>query len=128
MKKNLKGLSRFKTVDIKLFSTLLRTSSREVKKYCEKLFNIKKISFRNLTKKEYEKTILEIIQKIDYDNQNVLSKSRKKIWSRGWNENLVEYKKNNSPKNLIPKYYTKKTVKHLGWEVNLLNQNKKILR
>jgi hypothetical protein len=68
---------------------------------------IEKLNF-NYTKVEndsYQSLILEILQKIDGDNQVIGASDRTDTWYQGWKENLDDFKKSNYDiKTLKPKF------------------------
>ena len=67
-----------------------------------KKFNFK---YRVIDNEEYQKLILSILKRIDSDTQKIASNSRKKVWFKGWSENLDKFKKTkNLNKSLVPKF------------------------
>ena len=108
MKKNSKVLS--KKIDTKLISKLFHSKVSDINKNCGniiKKYNLKYIEINSNEKLEIYK---ECVYYINKDNQKIAAKYRKKVWERGWGENLKDFIKNKSIKNLIPKYYTKKNL------------------
>jgi hypothetical protein len=111
MKINSKDHFKLRSLDSNILAQLFNTNKKEVDEYCGKLIKSKNIRYRPISFYEYKKIILQIIEKIEKDNQNVLSKKRKKVWLDGWRENFLEFKKKNSSLSLIPKYYLKRPNK-----------------
>lgn len=125
MKTNLKGHFKLKLINSRLISKLFKTSEKEIKKYCGKTLSFYNLNYREISSDEYKKAIIEIIKKVENDRQNVLSKTRKKIWTSGWSENLSEYKKTNSFLSLIPKYYINRPNKIFRLGAQLVKSNQK---
>ena len=61
--------------------------------------------FREPTKKEYDKLLLEILKKIETDKQIIGADEREKVWFDGWDENLKMFKESNYDEDsLTPKF------------------------
>jgi len=105
-------------INTSILSKLFLDLSKDLKKNCNYLVRKYDLRYRKLTLKEYKFQINEIISTIENDKQIIAHPNRKKVWQKGWLENLKDYKKNRKKISLIPKYYTARENKffRLGGE------------
>ena len=75
-----------------------------VKKEIEK-YNFE---FHDFSEDEYKDIILEVLFKIDRDEQKIGARGREKVWLDGWKENYSAYKESGfSDQALVPKFVRK---------------------
>ena len=96
---------KMKKVTIDDFSAHFGTERNDFSKNLLEMMNGIDFSYHELSTDVREKTILEILKKIDDDNQIIASKGREEVWEKGWNENYNNFVKNNYDLDLlIPKF------------------------
>lgn len=81
------------------------TDIEDINKNCSDIINGIDLRYSIIKGFEYEQLILQILKKIDEDNQIVGDPSRKKVWNDGWKENLDEFINSNyNLEKLVPKF------------------------
>ena len=123
MKKNSKVL--FKKIDSKLIAKLFHSKVSDIDKNCGKLIKKYNLKFKEINSNEKLDLFKECVYYIKKDNQKIAAKYRKKVWEKGWGENLKDFIVNKSKKNLIPKYYTKKNLGLFRLGGKLIRSNNK---
>jgi len=108
MKKNSKVL--FKKINNKIVSKLFYSTVKNIDENCGNLIKKYDLSFKEISLFEKVKLYHECLYYIKKDKQKIAANYRKKVWEDGWGENLKDFIKNRSKKNLIPKYYTRKNL------------------
>ena len=97
--------SEIKKVSVSDFANHFGTSTNDFDSEIKKMINDIDFSYFELSERENSKTILEILKKIELDEQKIASKAREDVWQKGWNENYEEFIKSNySLDTLIPKF------------------------
>ncbi|MDA8139110.1 MAG: class I SAM-dependent methyltransferase [Desulfobacteraceae bacterium] len=62
-------------------------------------------SYRRFSQAERDAVILEVLRKIETDQQVIAAPERREVWQRGWAENLELFKKSGfDPRALVPKF------------------------
>ena len=86
------------------FAESFGTTEKEVKVFCEEIFNKKNFKYQICNSKIREEIFLDIIKKLDNNEFSVSGAHRQNDWKKGWREIFDEFKKSkNSLKILIPK-------------------------
>jgi len=73
---------------------------------CKKMIEEFDLTYRELTKKERDDVILNIVNTLNDDIEYV-GKHRLEKWEKGWYENLELLKQNKNINTLVPKYFNK---------------------
>jgi len=93
-----------KKIGVKEFEKIIGS---KISNFIAKKINKAKLVYSPLTTKERDGVILKITN-ILLDNSIPFSgEHRKNQWEKGWEENLLEYKKEQNSISLVPKYYYK---------------------
>tara|TARA_Y100000816_G_C26080794_1_gene569609 strand:+ start:148 stop:1086 length:939 start_codon:yes stop_codon:yes gene_type:complete len=94
-----------KKVSVSDFANHFGTSKNDFDDEIKKMINEIDFSYYELSESENLKTILEILKRIESDEQKIASKERENVWQKGWNENYTEFIKSNyNLDTLIPKF------------------------
>jgi len=73
------------------------------------------MNYENLSKEERDKTLLEILNKLDSDKQKIGAPERTNVWYNGWKENLDSFMANKNIDDIVPKFIRpNKVVRYNG--------------
>lgn len=98
----LKNLSE---VTLEDFAQSFGTTSDDVRKKCSDIINKVDFTYSVIEGAERDTLILNILKRIDMDQQIIGAPERKKVWNKGWEENLNEFISSNYDLNkLVPKF------------------------
>ena len=87
------------------FCKAFAASEDEFSIICRQSMKDSDFSYKRLNKKQRDKVILHVLNKIDGDMQIIGAKERTLVWEKGWAENLKAFNEhNNSLDALIPKF------------------------
>lgn len=73
------------------FSRSFGTNIEDIPNDCRKLINNTDFKYELLGGKERDKVILDVIKKIESDQQIVGTEERRGVWAKGWEENLEDF-------------------------------------
>ena len=94
-----------KNFTIKDFCSSFGIKEKELSLSVKKLIGNFDFSYRELNNKKLESLILKVLKLIDIDKQIIGHKKRKKVWEKGWKENLNEFRDSNyNELKLTPKF------------------------
>lgn len=79
------------TVTIDDFARSVGTDFNDIPVICRNLVNSKNFKYRIIEGQERDKLIVDILKKIDSDQQIVGAKEREQVWENGWKENLNDF-------------------------------------
>lgn len=93
-----------KTIQVKDFCRLLRTTEAKFPDECKKLISDYDFTYTELSKEERDSTILHVIRSLNRELE-VSGQHRQQRWEDGWSENLNEFiRANYDLKMLVPKF------------------------
>ena len=96
---------QIKKVTVKDFAKHFAADNKDFGENLLSMINDIDFNYKELSKEEHDNIILEILKKIDEDNQKIASDGRQEIWEKGWNENYNNFVNNNyNIDSLIPKF------------------------
>jgi len=73
---------------------------------CKSLFDKFDFSYREISGKEKDDLILQVLRKIKNDTQIIGAPEREQIWEDGWSENLKQFRDNKDDLScVIPKFF-----------------------
>ena len=96
-----------KTYDITVedFARSFDTNVKDIPDECKELIAKTDFKYRIIEGEERDKVILDVLKKIETDEQKIGAPERQNIWEKGWSENLEEFIKSNGDlTKLIPKF------------------------
>jgi hypothetical protein len=97
--------SKMPNVTIEEFAKSFGTIVEDIPSECEQLINEIDFSYRIIEGIERDRVILDILKKIDTDQQVIASPERAEVWQKGWQEIYDGFvKSGNNLDNLIPKF------------------------
>ena len=98
-------------VTLEDFARSFGTSVEDIPEDCREQIAKSDFKYRILTEKERDKIILNVIKKIEFDEQIVGTEERRNTWECGWAENLRNFSKSgNSLNKLVPKFFRSNQV------------------
>ncbi|MFH1309982.1 MAG: class I SAM-dependent methyltransferase [Candidatus Omnitrophota bacterium] len=80
-----------KEVTLKDFVTSFGAENEGIPEECKDLINEKDFKYEILEGLERDRLLLEIIKKIENDEQIIGAKERQNVWENGWGENLQDF-------------------------------------
>jgi transketolase len=87
------------------FATSFGTTPEEIPEECQELICKYNFSYTLLEGEAQERVLMEVINKIDSDQQLIAAPERESVWNRGWSENLKEFiSQNGNLDSLVPKF------------------------
>jgi len=87
------------------FAKSFGTHAGDISKECKELIAGKDFNYEIITGVNRDNVILEILKKIQADNQIIGARSRQEVWNDGWTENLKNFIKSKYDLNaLVPKF------------------------
>lgn len=87
------------------FARSFGTAVEDLPSACKKLIAEKDFSYEVMAGKERDDLLLQILKRIESDQQIIGAKERQDIWHDGWAENLDDFiKSGNNLKSLVPKF------------------------
>jgi len=87
------------------FARSFGTNIEDIPSDCRKLITETDFKYRLLVGKERDKVMLDVIKKIESDQQIVGAEERQGVWAKGWAENLEDFIKSGYDlTKLIPKF------------------------
>lgn len=81
-------------IDVNVLAQSFGAPVEEVEKSCSKLLGQMDPTYDVISGEERDQVILEILNRIDADTQKIGAPERTERWHEGWNENLVDLRKN----------------------------------
>lgn len=94
-----------KSLTIESFMRLFNAPQDEFDLECQGYINRSDFSYQLLQPAEQDRTVLNILKRIDSGSLPQAGKKNKEIWERGWLENLNNFVASGyDPKELVPKY------------------------
>jgi len=97
---------KLRQVTLEDFARSFGTSVKDISEDCREQIAKHDFSYRVLTEKERDKVILDVIKKIESDEQIVGTGGRRNTWERGWAENLQDFFESDYNLNkLVPKFF-----------------------
>lgn len=92
-------------VKLEDFARSFGTSVEDIPEDCREQITKSDFKYRILTEKERDKVLLDVIKKIESDEQIVGTEERRNTWECGWAENLRDFFKSGYNLNkLVPKF------------------------
>src|SRR5258706_16089169 len=93
------------TLDTAGFAELLGIDAGSIEDATKSLIQRHDFSYREIVGDERDKLILEVLKRIDRDQQVIGAEERKEVWHKGWDANLQEFLSTNfALEALIPKF------------------------
>ncbi len=93
------------TITLEDIANSFGTTVDDIKKNCMDMIDNIDLSYSIISGEERDKTILNVLKRIDTDKQIIGSQERQQIWDNGWKENLESFIDNNYDLcKLIPKF------------------------
>lgn len=93
------------TLDTAGFAELFGIDAREIKDNTKSLIQRYDFSYREIVGDERDKLILDVLKRIDRDQQIIGAGERKEVWFKGWDANLQEFLSTDfALEALIPKF------------------------
>lgn len=87
------------------FARLFGTTIDDIPDDCRELIAKTDFRYRKLSANERDKVLLDVIKKIESDQQIIGAEERQGVWAKGWAENLEDFIKSGYDLNkLIPKF------------------------
>lgn len=87
------------------FARSFGTNIEDIPNDCQKLIAKTDFGYRLLVEEERDKVLLDVIKKIESDQQIIGAEERQGVWAKGWAENLEDFIKCGYDLNkLIPKF------------------------
>lgn len=84
--------------------------NNKISKKIKNKINDFELKYLELTNKEKENLIIDIIQYLTQDTVIKSGNHRQKDWEIGWKYNLLKFKRNNKLESLVPKYFDKYNI------------------
>lgn len=92
-------------VTIDDFARSFGTTPEDIPDECRALINKIDFGYRIIEGEERDRVVLDVLKKIETDQQIIGAEERRGIWERGWEENLEEFIESNFQlKNVTPKF------------------------
>ena len=99
---------------IEEFAKLFGLSIQDFSEECRAFISETDFHYKYLSEDEKEKVVLESLRRMSASDFSESGPHRKKIWEKGWSENLAEFESNNyNLQSLVPKFVRTNTVKRL---------------
>jgi SAM-dependent methyltransferase len=93
------------TLDTAGFAELFGTAASDIKDATRSLIHSHDFSYREIVGDERDKLILDILKRIERDQQVIGAEERREVWHKGWEANLQEFLKTDfALEALIPKF------------------------
>ena len=93
------------TLDTAGFAELFGIDAGSIKDATKSLIQRHDFSYREIVGDERDKLILEVLKRIDRDQQVIGAEERKEVWHKGWDANLQEFLSSNfALEALVPKF------------------------
>lgn len=73
------------------FARSFGTNIEDIPNDCRKLITKTDFKYKLLVGKERDKVILDVIKKIESDQQIIGAEERQGVWAKGWAENLEDF-------------------------------------
>lgn len=87
------------------FAPSFGVSAGRLPRPCVYLIDACDFRYRVLQGREKDDLILQVIRRLDSDNQRAGTEARKEVWERGWREAFAEYVASGfAPEKLVPKF------------------------
>jgi hypothetical protein len=87
------------------FTRSFGTTIEHISGDCQELINKTDFGFRILRGKERDTILLDVLKKIEYDQQIISAPGRQIVWEKGWEENLLDFVQSNyNLDKLLPKF------------------------
>lgn len=103
-----------KVLKVNDFANLLGIKTSDIDQECKTLIKKNKLKYREISLEERDKIMLDILKKLDSNCFLRAGVAKKKLWERGWKENLLNFiKQKYTVNSLVPKYYKKGRVLRL---------------
>jgi len=97
------------------FARSFGTNIEDIPNDCRKLITKTDFKYRLLVGKKRDKVILDVIKKIEFDQQIIGAEERQGVWEKGWAENLEDFIKSGYNLNkLIPRFIRPNQVVRLN--------------
>lgn len=94
-----------KSLNLEDFAASFGTVASDIPLECRELIDKCDFSYNFLESQDQQKLILEVLKKIDTDQQVVGAPQRQAVWEKGWSENLKDFIGSNyQPDSLVPKF------------------------
>jgi hypothetical protein len=91
------------------FAASFGTTPDEFSSECVEAIEKSDFSYRKFEQPERDRIILEVLRKIQNDQQVIAAPERKDVWECGWAENLEMFKQSGcDPRSLVPKFLREK--------------------
>jgi SAM-dependent methyltransferase len=92
-------------VTIEDFAESFGTSIDDIRNGCSQLIGESNFNYRTVEGEERDRVILDILRRIELDQQVIASPERKEVWQTGWQENYENFIQSNySLEKLIPRF------------------------
>jgi len=87
-------------------------------------YNTLDMRYQYLEKQDRDAIILQILHKLENDQQVIASPERTIVWEQGWKENLDSFKRDKTAESILPKFVRgNKVVRYNGDFIKPLNPN-----
>jgi len=112
-------------ITLENFADSIGTTIEDIRGKCINLINKKVFNYRVIDGIKRDELILNILKRIDIDQQKIASAGRQEVWNKGWQENLDEFINSNYDLNmLIPKFFrSNQPVRYNSNYIQPLNSN-----
>lgn len=98
-----------KCIEIEDFANCFGVNVSDLSEVTLKEINKHNFNYSQVTGQALEKLMLEILKKIETDNQIIAEKKRAEVWEKGWNESLNQYREGEFGNDIVrPKFIRKR--------------------
>ena len=88
------------------FARSFGTTVENIPDECRSLINTMDFRYKRLNPDKRDRTVLQILKKINSNELSVSGREKKEVWENGWGENLQNFIRSAHDLNeLVPKYY-----------------------
>jgi hypothetical protein len=91
-------------INIEKIAELFGTDVYGLGERCRSFYETLDMSYEPIEGEEKERLILDILKKIDSDEQIIGAAERTAAWQNGWQENLDDFRKEKNKQSIVPKF------------------------